>query len=48
MMRHLHRRGTPAATDLWEILSSGMLDSTSNPDYSASGGLMQFGFWRGA
>jgi hypothetical protein len=35
------------ATDLWEIDSSHNLISTSNPDFSASGGVMTLGFWRG-
>ena len=35
------------ASDLWELLPSGLLDSTSNPDFSAAGGIMQLGFWRG-
>ncbi len=36
------------AGDLWEIMPNGFLDSTSNPDFSAAGGVMQLGFWRGA
>jgi len=36
------------APDLWEVTPSGLLDPTSNPDFSATGGVMQLGFWRGA
>lgn len=35
------------ASDLWEITNTGTLISGNNPDFSASGGPMQFGFWRG-
>lgn len=35
------------ASDLWEISLTGILTSSSNPDFSTSGGVMQFGFWRG-
>lgn len=35
------------ATDMWEVTPSGTLLSNSNPDFSASGGVMQLGFWRG-
>jgi hypothetical protein len=33
---------------MWELTSTGVLIASSNPDFSASGGIMQFGFWRGA
>lgn len=36
------------ASDLWEITNAGVLIASSNPDFSATGGQMQFGFWRGA
>jgi|GEM_PF-586922 len=36
------------ASDLWEVDLAGQLDPTSNPDFSAGGGVMQLGFWRGA
>jgi hypothetical protein len=35
------------AADLWEIDNAGNLFANSNPDFSASGPTMQFGFWRG-
>ena len=35
------------ASDLWEVTPTGGLISSSNPDFSAAGGVMQFGFWRG-
>ncbi|MEQ9455521.1 MAG: hypothetical protein RLN76_13130 [Phycisphaeraceae bacterium] len=35
------------ALDLWEIDNAGILNSTSNPDFSTAGGVMQFGFYRG-
>ncbi len=35
------------ATDLYEIDNTGFINSGSNPDFSASGGVMQLGFWRG-
>lgn len=35
------------AADMWELTNTGILISTSNPDYSASGTIMQLGFWRG-
>lgn len=35
------------AGDLWEIDITGFMNSSSNPDFSASGAPMQFGFWRG-
>lgn len=35
------------ASDLWEVTATGTLISASNPDFSAAGGVMQFGFWRG-
>ena len=36
------------AGDLWEIdFATGALNAFSNPDFSASGGPMNFGFWRG-
>lgn len=36
------------ASDLWEIMGNGLFDSTSNPDFSATGAVMQLGFYRGA
>ncbi|MCA9304274.1 MAG: hypothetical protein KC996_09145 [Phycisphaerales bacterium] len=36
------------ASDLWELSSTGTLNSSSNPDFTITGGLMQFGFYRGA
>jgi len=36
------------ATDLWELTGSGLLDSTSNPDWSITGSTMQLGFYRGS
>lgn len=36
------------AADLWELTNTGTLIFNSNPDFSATGGTMQFGFWRGA
>lgn len=38
---------TLLATDLWELTPTGLLDSSTNPDFSATGGVMQLGFWRG-
>ncbi|MBS0191099.1 MAG: hypothetical protein U0573_14820 [Phycisphaerales bacterium] len=35
------------ASDFWELTLSGNLISSNNPDFSTSGGVMQFGFWRG-
>ncbi len=35
------------AADLWEIDNAGNLLANSNPDFSAGGGVMQLGFWRG-
>lgn len=35
------------AADLWELSPTGVLNSSSNPDFSAAGGVMQLGFWRG-
>lgn len=35
------------ASDLWELTNTGQLISSSNPDFSAAGGVMQLGFWRG-
>lgn len=35
------------ASDFWELTLSGNLISSNNPDFSTSGGIMQFGFWRG-
>lgn len=35
------------ATDLYEIDNTGFMNPISNPDFSASGGIMQLGFWRG-
>lgn len=36
------------ASDMWEIMGNGFVDPNSNPDFSATGGVMQLGFWRGA
>lgn len=36
------------ASDLWEVTGTGIIISNSNPDFSATGGIMQLGFWRGA
>lgn len=36
------------ASDLWEVTGTGTLISNSNPDFSATGSIMQLGFWRGA
>lgn len=36
------------ASDLWEVTATGTLIASSNPDFSTSGAVMQFGFWRGA
>jgi FlaG/FlaF family flagellin (archaellin) len=36
------------ASDLWEVSNTGIFTSTSNPDFSAAGGVMQLGFYRGA
>lgn len=36
-----------SAADLYEVTPTGAILSTSNPDFSASGGVMQLGFWRG-
>ncbi|MFB3431823.1 MAG: hypothetical protein ABL309_12950 [Phycisphaerales bacterium] len=33
-------------SDLWELDSTGVLHQSSNPDWSASGGAMQMGFYR--
>jgi hypothetical protein len=35
------------ASDLWMIDNAGNLYSGLNPDFSATGGIMQLGFWRG-
>ncbi|MFO0860838.1 MAG: hypothetical protein U0570_09805 [Phycisphaerales bacterium] len=35
------------ASDFWELTMTGTLISSNNPDFSTSGGIMQFGFWRG-
>lgn len=35
------------AGDFWELTNTGTLISSNNPDFSASGGVMTFGFWRG-
>ncbi len=35
------------ATDFWEFDNAGNLISSSNPDFSATGSVMQLGFWRG-
>lgn len=32
---------------LWELTPSGTLNASSNPDFSITGGTMQFGFYRG-
>jgi len=39
--------GSISAADLHEISNTGAINSASNPDFSASGGVMQLGFWRG-
>lgn len=39
--------GGLVASDLWRVDNAGNLFSGQNPDFSASGGIMQFGFWRG-
>lgn len=39
--------GSISASDLHEITNTGTINSASNPDFSASGGVMQLGFWRG-
>lgn len=36
------------ASDLWEVSSTGVLNAFSNPDFTVTGGVMQFGFYRGA
>ncbi|TVR99661.1 MAG: hypothetical protein EA423_12340 [Phycisphaerales bacterium] len=36
------------ASDLWEVDLAGQVDPTSNPDFSAAGGVMQLGFYRGS
>jgi hypothetical protein len=36
-----------AAADMWELTGTGTLVPTSNPDFSAAGTVMQFGFTRG-
>ncbi len=35
------------ASDFWEVTNTLNLISGNNPDFSTSGGVMQFGFWRG-
>lgn len=35
------------AGDFWELTLSGTLISSNNPDFTTSGGVMSFGFWRG-
>lgn len=35
------------AADFWELDAFGTLFPGNNPDFSASGGIMQLGFWRG-
>lgn len=35
------------ASDLWLLDNAGNVFAGQNPDFSASGGVMQFGFWRG-
>lgn len=35
------------ASDMWMIDNAGNLFSGLNPDFSITGGVMQFGFWRG-
>lgn len=39
--------GSISASDMWEVTPSGTVNPFSNPDFSASGGIMQLGFWRG-
>ncbi|MFZ4574031.1 MAG: hypothetical protein ACOYN0_06515 [Phycisphaerales bacterium] len=39
--------GAISASDMWEYTPAGVLLPGSNPDFSASGGVMQLGFWRG-
>ena len=34
------------ASDFHELTSAGTLVSSSNPDFSAAGGILQLGFWR--
>ncbi len=35
------------ASDYWEVTLAGVLNSSSNPDFSITGTVMQLGFWRG-
>jgi len=35
------------SSDFWQLTLAGVLLSGNNPDFSTSGGVMQFGFWRG-
>ena len=35
------------ASDLWELSGAGTLNAFSNPDFTITGSVMQFGFWRG-
>jgi uncharacterized protein (TIGR03382 family) len=35
------------ASDMWELSGAGILNSSSNPDFTITGSAMQFGFWRG-
>ncbi len=39
--------GGLVASDFYEIDNAGNIFAGNNPDFSISGGLMQFGFWRG-
>ena len=39
--------GSITASDMWEVTPSGTVNPFSNPDFSASGAIMQLGFWRG-
>lgn len=39
--------GGLAAADFHELTPGGAILASSNPDFSASGGVMQLGFWRG-
>lgn len=34
------------STDFWELTNAGVLISSSNPDFTAAGGIMHLGFWR--
>ncbi len=39
--------GGLVSADFWEIDNAGNLISSSNPDFSGTGSVMQLGFWRG-